>query len=207
MPFGLFKSLGESLRAFQIVERVEEFVKDKPFSASEALRSWLEVSMREFPVECSEFAVCENLIFPILREVSIPYSKALTVWSHMPLCAGDQLLGIPDYMIAKRSPLSVHVLDTPFAMIMEAKRNDFDAGWGQCIAAMVAAQKINADPKRVIYGCVTDGFVWRYGKMREQVFFRDPQSFVLDRVDNLLGALNHVLDLCKQQVLSPAEAA
>ncbi|HLJ95586.1 MAG TPA: hypothetical protein VKU02_20585, partial [Gemmataceae bacterium] len=110
-------------------------------------------------------------------------------------------------LIAKRSPLSIHVMETPLAMIMEAKRNDFDLGWGQCLAAMHAAQTLNGDPQRIIYGGASDGFVWRFGKLHGQTLIRHPQIYDVSRLDELVAALNHVLQLCKEQVLSPAAAA
>jgi hypothetical protein len=95
----------------------------------------------------------------------------------------------------------------PLAMIMEAKRNDFDLGWGQCLAAMHAGQTLNGDPQRILYGGVSDGRVWRFGKLQGQTFTQDVQDYTLSRLDELFAALNHVLKLCTEQVLSPAAAA
>ncbi len=92
-------------------------------------------------------------------------------------------------------------------MIMEAKRNDFDWGWGQCLTAMCAAQTVNNSQDRVIYGAVSDGFFWLFGKLQGATLTRHPQDYTLSRPDELLAALNHILDLCQQQVLSPAHAA
>ena len=37
------------------------------------------------------------------------------------------------------------VLGTPIIVVVEAKRNDFIEGWGQCLAELVAIQRINDD--------------------------------------------------------------
>ena len=58
-------------------------------------------------MSCSEWAVCENLLFPVLDEVAESYGRYLTIWSHVSLYHGDTMLGTPDYLIAKRSPLSI----------------------------------------------------------------------------------------------------
>src|SRR5947207_2167480 len=158
MPFGESKTLGEAIRAVQVTEAREEFVQPIPLQVHDYFRSKLHVRMADWPVECSEWAVCENLIFPVLDEVAHHYAEFITIWSHVALYRGENLLGTPDYIIAKRSPLSIRVMDRPLAIIMEAKRNDFDSGWGQCLAAMHAAQTVNAGPQRVIYGGVSDGF-------------------------------------------------
>jgi hypothetical protein len=207
MPFGDFKSLGDAIRQLQVTEIHEDFLTPKAYSINEYFRSWLERTLLDCPVSCSEFAVCENLIYPVLREVHRSYAKDLVVWSHASLFQGDRFLGVPDYIVAKRSPLSVEVMGPPIATIMEAKRNDFDAGWGQCLAAMQVAQTLNGPPMRVVYGGVSDGFVWRFGKLQRQTFSRHSQPYDLSRLDELVAVLNGLFELCRQQVLIPAEAA
>lgn len=207
MAFGSYKALGEAMAALQVTGVREEFVQPKPFAVRDSFRTDLQASLDECPVDCSEWAVCENLIYPVLREVARTYTKNLVVWSHVSLYHAGELLGVPDYLIAKRSPLGIEVMGNPIAMIMEAKRNDFDWGWGQCLAALCAAQTLNKDKNRVLYGAVSDGFVWRFGKLQGKTLARHPQDYTLSRLDELLAALNHMLDLCQQQVLSPAHAA
>lgn len=207
MPFGTYRTLAEALRALQITETRTDFLEPKPVAVSDYFRSELERTLGEFDVNCSEAAICESLLFPLLREAIKPYTGVLGLWSHVGLYRDVELLGVPDYIIAKRSPLSLRVMDTPYAMIMEAKKNDFDAGWGQCLAAMNALQELNGEPARVVYGVVSDGFVWRFGQLRERAFAHHPEFYQLSRLDELLAALNHLFELCRQQVLNPASSA
>jgi hypothetical protein len=207
MPFGDYKTLGEAIRVFQVTETLEELIQPVPLAVNDNFRSRLTIRLANSPVDCSEWAVCENLIYPVLDEVAQNYAEYITIWSHVSLYRDERLLGTPDYIIAKRSPLSIRVMDTPLAMIMEAKKNDFDMGWGQCLAAMHAAQRLNGDLQRIVYGGVSDGFIWRFGKLQGQTFVRHPQPYDLSRLDELFAALNHVLQLCKKQVLTPAAAA
>jgi hypothetical protein len=207
MAFGTYKTLGEALQALQIAETQAAFIEPKPVAVEDYFRSELELTLRDYDVSCSEAAICESLLFPLLREALKPYAAVLGLWSHVSLYRGQELLGVPDYIVSKRSPLSPRVMETPHALIMEAKKNDFDAGWGQCLAAMHAVQTLNGEPRRVIYGVVSDGFVWRFGQLREQTFAHHPVFYQLSRLDELLAALNHLFDLCRQQVLSPASAA
>jgi hypothetical protein len=208
MPFGDFKTLGDAIRHLHVTEVREDFVQLHPVPVSDFLRVWLEESQTQYPLSASEWAVCESLIFPVLREVHSPYCKELVLWSHTGLYRGEELLGFPDYMIAKRSPLSVEVMELPYVLIMEAKRNDFDWGWAQCLAAMCAAQGLNGGPpERVIYGVVSDGFMWRFGKLQGRTFCREQMAYSLGRLDELCAALNYVLEMCRQQALIPVEAA
>jgi hypothetical protein len=207
MAFGAYQTVGEAIRAFKVTATTEPFVEPTSLHPDEHFRRELSSILANIPVTCSEWAVCEHLICPVLRQVVQHYQQFLTIWSHMPLYKDDRLLGTPDYTIAKRSPFSFEVMDMPLAMIMEAKRNDFDMGWGQCLAAMHGAQTVNGETQRVIYGGVSDGFIWRFGKLQGDSFVRHPQPYDITRLDELFAALNHVLQLCKQQVLSPAAAA
>jgi hypothetical protein len=208
MPFGAFKTLGEALRAFQVTETEEDFVILQPLPVSDYFRADLSMKLKVFDVECSEAAVCEYLISPVLTETVKAHAPVLGLWSHVPLYDGEELLGVPDYVIGKRSPLSKRLMDKPLAMIIEAKKNDFDAGWGQCLAALRAVQKINGTPNQILYGGVSDGYQWQFGKLQGDRFAHHPLPFeLLKNLDELFAALNGMLELCKQQVLSPGHAA
>ena len=74
----------------------------------------------------------------------------------------------PDYLISTKSALGKTVLGTPIIVVVEAKRNDFIQGWGQCLAELVAIQRINDDVKPVS-GIVTDGEMWQFGKLTADV--------------------------------------
>ena len=69
MAFGDYKTLGEAIRQLQVTEIHEDFLKPKPHAISDYFRPWLERTLAECPVSCSEWAVCENLIYPVLREI------------------------------------------------------------------------------------------------------------------------------------------
>jgi hypothetical protein len=34
------------------------------------------------------------------------------------------------------------VLEAPMVIVVEAKKNDFEQGWGQCLAELAASQKL-----------------------------------------------------------------
>ncbi len=61
--------------------------------------------------------------------------------------------------MAKKSEQGLSEIVFPLLAVVEAKQEDFVKGWGQCLAEMVAAQKLNAGvtPQPTIYGIVTTG--------------------------------------------------
>ena len=111
------------------------------------------------------------------------------------------LSGVPDYLVARRSPLGPLILDQPYLLIVEAKKDDFTRGWGQCLAAMLAAQKLNAGAEQTVYGMTTNGQVWQFGQLHAEVFTLDTRSFTLEDVDSLAASLHFVFTQCREQVM------
>jgi hypothetical protein len=159
--------------------------------------------MQNVDVGISEASICEFLIAPVLKEVWRAYSDSLLMWSHAPLGIEEPLLGTPDYYFSRRSPLGL-VPDQPYVLVVEAKKDDFDAGWAQCLAAMLASQKMNDRPNRTIYGCVSNGKLWTLGKLEGQTFTRELQEYVVTDLPELFGALHYLFAQAKQQALAPA---
>ena len=201
MPFANFDSIGAVARAYRIVVRDEKFVTplDKP--VSDALRGDLAFVHEHGPATNSEAARCENLISPILKEVWKSYVDDLTLWSHEPLEYDAELSGIPDYFVARRSPLGREIMEPPYLVIVEAKRDDFTRGWGQCLAALLAAQKLNNLPELTLHGVTTNGRVWEFGKLEGTTFTHEPLPFSLRNLEELCGALHFVFEQCRVQVL------
>ena len=108
--------------------------------------------------------------------------------------------GYPDYLFTKLTPLGL-VRDKPYVLVMEAKKDDFEGGWEQCLAAMLAAQIINGDEQLILQGSVSNGDVWQFGRLQARQFVRDPRSFTISDLSELFAALHGVFELAKQQAL------
>jgi hypothetical protein len=202
VAFGDFKSLAEVATAYRITVRPDPFVQPATLTVDEGFRRRLEFDRLNAPVKASELAVSDFLIAPILKELWRVYSDALMIWSHVQL--GDQLplKGYPDYFFTKRSPLGPF-LDQPYALFIEAKKDDFEAAWGQCVAAMIAAQQMNQRPTQTIFGSVSSGEVWYMAKLESATLFQDPRVFTITRLDELFAALNFLFQQAKAQALAP----
>ncbi len=199
MPFNSYPSAAEVARSHRIRIRIEEFVNPVPLPHDEHLRVDLEFTLRDSLYRISAAAVCESLIYPILRRVWRTYVTDLTLWSHYPLTFDGDLCGIPDYMISRRSPLGFPVPDQPFLLIVEAKRDDFERGWGQCLAAMRAAQKLSGSPELTFFGASTNGVTWQFGRLDADEFIQDSRPFSIQDLDGLVAALNQVMLCCRKQ--------
>ena len=203
MPFGNYKSLGEVALKYQIRVSVSTFVEPISFPVDERFQSELTWALQNVAVRMSEASICEFLIAPVLREVWKPHSDALLIWSHVPLGMEEPLVGVPDYFFSRRSPLGL-VKDQPYVLVVEAKKDDFDAGWGQCLAAMLAAQRMNVAAARPVYGCVSNGASWEFGKLEARDFAQEIRQYGLSDLAGLFAAWNYVFIQAKKQALAPA---
>ncbi|MFK0730304.1 MAG: hypothetical protein ACFKPT_09975 [Gloeotrichia echinulata GP01] len=200
MAFSSFKTIGEVLKAFQVTYNESNFIGETKFNIPDYFREDLEFTMREGAVDCSEFAICENLISPVLKQVWKLYSSKFVLWSHYSLNYDEKLSGFPEYILAKRSPLGKVVFDKPYFILVEAKQDNFEAGWAQCLAEMIAAQRLNGEYQIVIFGIVSNGDRWQFGKLEAEKFTRNSTYYTIQELDKLFGAVNFVFQQCELQL-------
>ena len=121
----------------------ENFIQAGEIPLTPNFKQEIEFSLENIDVYTSEAARTEAIIFPILREIYKSYNSTYSLWIQKSISYNERLNGTPDYLIATKSALGKTVLETPLVVIAEAKKNDFEQGWGQCLAELIAAQKIN----------------------------------------------------------------
>ncbi len=194
MAFSDFKTIPEVLEKFRIRYTVKDFVRieETAGTPSEQFLQDFEFCMQYIDVFTSEASRCEAIIFPILKEIYKGYAESYALWIKKSIVYDETLSGTPDYLISTRSELGLPVVGTPLIMLVEAKKNDFEQGWGQCLAELVAAQKINAEPDVPVYGIVSDGTLWQFGYLIGDAFTRNRTSVTMDNLPALFGAVNSV---------------
>ncbi len=200
MPFTTYKGIGDVLKEYQIVSMDMDFVAEVSFVSNEAFKADIEFSLREVVFDNSEYAVCENLIYPTLKEVYKHHKERFSLWSHQPISFNEKLCGIPDYIVAKRSPLGKFVFDQPYIIVVEAKRDDFAEGWGQCLAEMVAVQKLNSELHQPIFGIVSNGKVWEFGRLAANQFAKNIKVYTIYDLNCLMNAINGVFVQCEAAI-------
>ena len=85
-------------------------------------------------------------------------------------------------------------------MLVEAKKNDFEIGWGQCLAELVAAQKINENTEYPVFGIVSDGTLWQIGHLVGETFTQNRTSYNVDNLPVLFGAIDAVFKAAKNSI-------
>lgn len=200
MAFSNFKTVSEVLKEYQVTYNEANFITEAPFDISDYFREDLETVMREGVVNNSEFAICENLIYPVIKEVWKCYSSKFTLWSHQSFNYDEKLSGYPEYILARRSPLGKVVFDKPYFILVEAKQDDFAGGWAQCLAEMIAAQRLNNEYPITIFGIVSNGDRWQFGKLEREIFTRNITFYTIQELDKLFAVVNFIFHQCQLQL-------
>ena len=191
MAYGTFKSVAEVAKKFDItVIQGKQFTQHKKLNVPDLLFSIIEDNLRDATNYVSEHAICDALIHPILSVVARSYS--LKIWSHVAYNVDEKkgLVGEPDYLIA---PLTKYgEMARPALCIIEAKNDNFDKGWTQALAEMVASSLLGAT---TCYGIVSTGRLWQFGKFENDIFMTD-SNFIsaTDNLQNVIDTLNWIFD-------------
>ena len=197
MPFSAYKTIEAVVKEFQITYTQSNFIIETEFPIPDCFREDLEIVMQDGASDCSEYAICENLIYPVLKEVWKQYRQKFILWSHKSLTYDEKLSGFPEYILAKKSPLGNIVFDKPYFLLVEAKQDNFENGWAQCLAEMIAAQRLNENSEQDVFGIVSNGDRWQLGKLKSNVFTRNQTFYTIQELDKLFAAINYVFQQCE----------
>jgi len=200
MSFSDFKTISQVQTEYQVKYDDVGFIQKVKADISKQFLSEIEFNIKMLDAFSSEAARCELIILPILREAYKKFSLTFSLWVQKPISYDNNLNGTPDYIISKRSILGKTVLEFPLLIVVKAKKNDFDQGWAQCLAELVTAQKLNGDDKLPVYGIVTDGKYWEFGELTDKLFNKNSNSFIIDDLFELFGALNYIFTLAEQNI-------
>ena len=201
MSYNKYKSITDVLQEFPLTYTEKNFIQSIPIETDPYFKNRLDFILAEGVVFNSEYAICESIIHPILVELWRKYADKLLLWSHQPLNYDENLSGIPDYMVAQRSSRGKIILEQPYLIIVEAKKDNFEEGWGQCLAELVAAQKMNSNQNSRLFGIVSNGKLWEFAVLQQMEFIKNVKYYVLEDLQLLMEALNFIFSNSFEQVI------
>jgi hypothetical protein len=195
MPYSNF-TLERAINQFDLQLTEADFVPDVPRVVPSAALSTMLEGMTLGITPGSEKARSEFIIAPVLLEVWNLLERQISIFSGVEFTVdpSQDLTGICDFLIS-RSPIQ-SIVEAPVVVIIEAKKGDINAGLGQCLAEMVAAQHFNARKPRpitTIYGTVTTGTNWRFLQIESTQVTIGRQEYSLFPIEHLLGILTWLL--------------
>ncbi|MEH2435084.1 MAG: hypothetical protein V7K25_12665 [Nostoc sp.] len=187
-------SLAKAKQEFSLttLEKRDIFVEAPELAASNLLVETLNYNLAIALGSNSEKARSELIIAPILVDLRRQLREQIGLFSGVDFTVDNSkgLNGTCDFIITK-SP-EILILTAPVITVVEAKKENINAGLGQCAAEMVAAQIFNAQAAseiKTVYGAVTTGSIWQFLKLEEQTLTIDLSEYYLKDVNKILGIL------------------
>ena len=175
-----------------IVDSEDLFAEVEPIALGSHLNTALERKVQLAEAINTEKARSELIVAEVLVELREQFDRRISLFSGIDFSvdAGDGLIGVCDFLVSL-SPVQ-YLLQAPIIALVEAKRDDFLSGIGQCAAEMLAAQRFNAKKGNdipTVYGVSTTGLAWKFMKLTERHLYIDVASYTIRECDKILGIL------------------
>ena len=185
----------ETVRATFDLEEVDIaglFSDSEPMPPSDLLTAVLARNIPLATAIATEKAKSEMIVADVLVELREQLNLSISLFSGIDFNVDDEsgLTGVCDFLISL-SPVQF-VLEAPVIVLVEAKNDNLEAGLGQCVAEMVAAQRFNAEKGNdisCVYGATTTGVLWRFLKLEGKKLYIDMFPYHIERCDKILGIL------------------
>jgi hypothetical protein len=200
MPYGSFATYEQVATKFKIKLVEQSFVQETSLVVDKVLFDLISDNLRTKRSYVSENAICESIIFPILSIVA--KSSRLPVWSHVRFDVAEEegLVGVPDFIIAPASDIGT-TFKNPIVCIAEAKKENFNEGWAQVLAEMIAAQRFNNNLEQEVFGIVTTGNFWQFGKLCRNILTMEVVSYsAAENLQQLFDVLNWIVIEAKKSI-------
>jgi hypothetical protein len=185
-------------KAFNLTirDRVDMFSNVAEVQISPLLKETLQENVPLALASNTEKSRSEMIISPILIELRKQSNHQISLFSGIDFTVDPEkgLNGNCDYIISRSAELLL--LRSPVVMLVEAKKENLNAGLGQCIAEMLAARIYNEreqnqsmNHNEPIFGVVTSGTNWKFLKLEEQLISIDLNEYYLSNIGKILGIL------------------
>src|SRR5262249_44909301 len=144
----------------------------------------------------SEKSRSEFIVAPILLAARELSGDRFVVYSGQRLDVDSDkgLVGECDFILSASDPILP--LQAPIVVVVEAKENDVEAGLGQCIAQMVAAERFNQAAGRAarpVFGIVTTGEAWQFLRLAANEALLERTRLYVDNVGAILAAIASIV--------------
>lgn len=168
----------------------------QPVPLSDTLTVNLRRAERQVTTGSNEW---EQRLFMELIFLEALENHHLRMWQEKNLDAGETpFKGKVDFAFTPYQAL----FKSPYVIVAEAKKDDFEQGWGQCLMALKAAQLLNSQDGHdmTIYGIVSSGRVWEFGQYTLEAKFYRSDAYTVAQPEIILGILHKIFEACEKHV-------
>lgn len=193
MSFDEYKAISQPIEEFQLnYQFVDQLFPDvAPIQPGICLTQYLNGPAKWAMVQPSKTMKREAVISPFLFETARLSSLPSMVFACPYFDANPKLFGYPDYLVGRGQ--IPEIIQAPILAVVEAKKDDFAEGAGQCVTIMVAIREFNAAKSPVtsnpVFGCVTNGAEWFFYRLDGSTLIRHEPTVYLNQPDLILGIL------------------
>ena len=171
-----------------------------PVSPSDVLSKYLERYLPLGSAIGTEKARSEFIIAPILAELTEITEHRISLFSGIEFNVDEEkgLNGRCDFIISASD--IQYSLTSPILTVVEAKNDNINSGFGQCMAEMIAARIFNeseGNKRNAVYGLVTTGSIWRFLKLEDDKIYIDKKEYFIESLDRILGILSQIVSETK----------
>nr|WP_287275549.1 MULTISPECIES: hypothetical protein [unclassified Okeania] len=169
-------------------EKVDYLANIPEVKASDFLKQILQNNLPLALAINTEKARSEMIIAPILIEFRKIMNNQISLFSgtEFNVDTARGLNGTCDFLISL-DPEQLFIKSPVFA-IVEAKKENLNAGLGQCLAEMIAAQIFNQQQGNqisTIYGVVTTGNIWKLLKLENAEVHIDLTEYFINNLEKI----------------------
>ncbi len=185
--------------------KIPLFENIKPICMSDSYSKILAKGLKIALPSGSEKIRNELIVMPILLEIQDINNELFSIHSGVNLDVDRKkgLTGECDFVLSLSR--ITEFIDIPVFCIVEAKKQDIEAGLGQCASQMVGSrifnQKRNKDIE-TIFGCVTTGAEWRFLKLQDEKLLLDSEEYYISNVDEIIGVFQEIVNFYKPYMTS-----
>ncbi len=180
MAYTDFKTLAQVEKELKvnIKQASKLYVDIKPIELSSWFIETMDLSY-DLAININTEAARQSLIVDnVLIELKKKLPISLFIKKYFNVDASKGLTGNPDGLVCNH--LDELEIKAPVIVLVEAKNNDINLGFPQCIAEMIAAALFNNKAnivRNTIYGVVTDGISWRFIKLNDNTVTIDRHTY------------------------------
>jgi len=180
--------------AVELIEDQALFDGIEPVDSPQWLKEFLAIHLPLADAIGTEKAKSEFIVAPILSAARELVQREISLFSGIEFNVdkAQGLMGRCDYIVSQSR--SQYSLSAPVLALVETKNDRINAGIGQCMAEMIAAEVFNSKEGNelpCIFGCVTTGDLWRFLKLEsiegQRTICIDSTQYFASQVELLLG--------------------
>lgn len=168
----------------------------QPVLPSESLLVSLRRAERQITTGSNEW---EQRLFMELIFLEALEQHNIRMWQEKPLDAGEPpFRGKVDFAF---TPYQARFV-MPYIVVAEAKKDDFEQGWGQCLIALKTAHILNTQQGKSfdLFGIVSSGRIWEFGRYAANNQFLRSDAYSLGQLPAILGILAVIFSECEEMM-------